>query len=399
MARVFSWKLDDYKYGYIMPPKQNGPHISERITNETLLSKMAETVKTWDKKTYTRMFNELNQEVYDMFHVKIAGSADDYYGDEHIDNNYIILTGKDGSNGSTMLTNEDLKKIEKTVTNKLNLAKSEIEAAEKSLKLWVIDKTNSSIASSMSITQESVEKMKELNNSLKEKLESAEESLRIASALFDFNGHGITREKLVKTISNANSALTLASVANTTANEAVDKLKDVSKDISSLQNEQSKLKDKVNIVNDTMLTNIGKVKQQITEMEEKIEDVKMTANSNSSSLANDTLLSSGRKSRKRSEESPNSVITNIVQNGDGTYTSLVKIGNENYFINVLPSGETLTDENVKNGFTLAKNGFRYMNGGAEILISDGTIKLSNKNGNGSIEINDDGVFINGKKSK
>lgn len=399
MARVFSWKLDDYKYGYIMPPKQNGPHISERITNETLLSKMAETVKTWDKKTYTRMFNELNQEVYDMFHVKITGSADDYYGDEHIDNNYIILTGKDGSNGNTMLTNEDLKKIEKTVTNKLNLAKSEIEAAEKSLKLWVIDKTNSSIASSMSITQESVEKMKELNNSLKEKLESAEESLRIASALFDFNGHGITREKLVKTISNANSALTLASVANTTANEAVDKLKDVSKDISSLQNEQSKLKDKVNIVNDTMLTNIGKVKQQITEMEEKIEDVKMTANSNSSSSANDTLLSSGRKSRKRSEESPNSVITNIVQNGDGTYTSLVKIGNENYFINVLPSGETLTDENAKNGFTLAKNGFRYMNGGAEIIISDGTIKLSNKNGNGSIEINDDGVFINGKKSK
>lgn len=399
MARVFSWKLDDYKYGYIMPPKQNGPHISERITNETLLSKMAETVKTWDKKTYTRMFNELNQEVYDMFHVKITGSADDYYGDEHIDNNYIILTGKDGSNGNTMLTNEDLKKIEKTVTNKLNLAQSEIEAAEKSLKLWVIDKTNSSIASSMSITQESVEKMKELNNSLKEKLESAEESLRIASALFDFNGHGITREKLVKTISNANSALTLASVANTTANEAVDKLKDVSKDISSLQNEQSKLKDKVNIVNDTMLTNIGKVKQQITEMEEKIEDVKITANSQASSSANDTLLSSGKKSRKRSEESPNSVITNIVQNGDGTYTSLVKIGDENYFINVLPSGETLTDENAKNGLTLSKNGFRYMNGNSEILISDGIIKLSNKNGNGSIEINDDGVFINGKKSK
>ena len=76
-----------------------------------------------------------------------------------------------------------------------------------------------------------------------------------------------------------------------------------------------------------------------------------------------------------------------------------EIGNENYFINVLPSGETLTDENAKNGFTLAKNGFRYMNGGAEIIISDGTIKLSNKNGNGSIEINDDGVFINGKKSK
>ena len=399
MARVFSWKLDDYKYGYIMPPKQNGPHISERITNETLLSKMAETVKTWDKKTYTMMFNELNQEVYDMFHVKITGSVDDYYGDEHIDNNYIILTGKDGSNGSTMLTNEDLKKIEKTVTNKLNLAMSEVEAAEKSLKVWVIDKTNSSIASSMSITQESVEKMKELNNSLKEKLESAEESLRIASALFDFNGHGITREKLVKTISNANSALTLASVANTTANEAVDKLKDVSKEISSLQNEQSKLKDKVNIVNDTMLTNIGKVKQQITEMEEKIEDVKIAANSQASSSANDTLLSSGKKSRKRSEDSPNSVITNIVQNGDGTYTSLVKIGDENYFINVLPSGETLTDENAKNGLTLSKNGFRYMNGNAEILISDGIIKLSNKNGNGSIEINDDGVFINGKKSK
>ena len=398
MARVFSWKLDDYKYGYIMPPRQNGPHISERITNETLLSNMAETVKNLDKETYTRMFNELNQEVYDMFHVRITGSVDEYYGDEHLDNNYIILTGKDGSNGNMTLSKEDLKRIEKTVTDKINLAMSEINSAEKSIKSWVIDKTNSSIASSLTVTQESVEKMDKINKSLVENLENAEESLRIASALFDFNGHGITREKLITAISNSNSALTLASLAKETASEAIDRLKDVSKEISSLQNEQSKLKDKVNIVNDTMLTNIGKVKQQITEMQEEIEDVKITANSQAASSANDTLLSSGKKS-KRSGNSVNSIITNVVQNGDGTYTSLVKIGDENYFINVLPSDESFTEENAKNGFTLAKNGFRYMNGGAEILISDGIIKLSNKNGNGSIEINDDGVFINGKKSK
>lgn len=399
MARVFSWKLDDYKYGYIIPPTGNGPHISERITTESLLSKMAETVKGMDKETYNRMFNELNKEVYDMFHVSISGSADDYYGNESIDSNYIILTGKDGANGKSALTEEDLKKIEKTVTEKINIAKAEINAAEKNLKAWVVNKTNSTMETSMGITQESVENMNAINQSLKEKLENAENYLKTAASLFDFNGYGITRNKIVSTISNSNSALTLASVANKTASEAMDELKSVSENLFSLQSEQSTLKKSIKSINDSMLTNIGKVKQQIYEIKEDVENAKMTAYSQTESTENSTLLGIGRKKRARNENSPNSIITNVVQNGDKTYTSLVKIGDENYFINVLPSGETLNDENVKDGLTLSKTGFRYMNNGAVILISDGTIKLSGKNGNGSIEINDDGVFINGKKAK
>ena len=399
MARVFSWKLDDYKYGYIIPPKGNGPHISKRVEDKGKLSEMAETVKGMDKETYTRLFNELNQEVYDMLHVSISGSADDYYGNESVDSNYIILTGKDGSNGKSVLTEEDLKKIEKTVTEKINIAKAEINAAEKSLKAWVVNKTNSTMETSMEITQESVENMNAINQSLKEKLENAENYLKTAASLFDFNGYGITRNKIVSTISNSNSALTLASVANKTASEAMEELKSVSENLSSLQSEQSTLKKNIKSINDSMLTNIGKVKQQIYEIKEDVENTKMTAYSQTESTENSTLLGIGRKKRARNENSPNSIITNVVQNGDKTYTSLVKIGDENYFINVLPSGETLNDENVKDGLTLSKTGFRYMNNGAEILISDGTIKLSGKNGNGSIEINDDGVFINGKKAK
>jgi hypothetical protein len=399
MARVFSWKLDDYKYGYIIPPKGNGPHISKRVEDKEKLSEMAETVKGMDKETYTRLFNELNQEVYDMLHVSISGSADDYYGNESVDSNYIILTGKDGANGKSMLTEEDLKKIEKTVTEKINIAKAEINAAEKSLKAWVVNKTNSTMETSMEITQESVENMNAINQSLREQLENAESYLNTAASLFDFNGYGITRNKIVSTISNSNSALTLASVANKTASEAIDELKSVSESLSSLQNEQSILKKNIKNVNDSMLTNIGNVKQQINEIKEDVENAKMTAYSQTASTENGTLLGVGRKKMARNENSPNSIITNVVQNGDKTYTSLVKIGDENYFINVLPSGETLNDENAKDGLTLSKTGFRYLNNGAEILISDGIIRLSGKNGNGSIEINDDGVFINGKKCK
>lgn len=398
MARVFSWKLDDYKYGYIVPPRGDGKHISERITNDTVLSKMAQSVKTWDREKYEKMFNELNEEVFSTFHVSIPGTIDDYFGEEQLDNSYIILTGKDGANSNNCgLSEDDLKTIEKTVAKKINLAVSEIEQASNSLKTWVIDKTNSSILYSKAVTDEAIERMATINKSLADELESATESINIAASLFDFNGYGITREKLVKAIANSNSALTLASVADSKATDANEAINKITIELDSLQNEQTNLSQKIKLVNDTMLVNIGKVKQQIDVMEEEIADVKAMSYSQESSSSQEYSLA-GKGGRSGNSYTPaNSILTNVTQNVDGSYSSLVKIGNENYFVNVLQSGQTFTEENIKDGLTLSKNGFRYINNDAEMLVSDGVIKLLNKNSHGSIEINDEGVFINGKK--
>lgn len=391
MSRVFSWKLDDYKYGYIVPPEQNGSHISERITNNSILSRMAETVKSWDRNTYTEKFNELNNEVFTVFHVSIPGKAEDYFGDDKVDSNYIILTGKDGAdNRDGNLKDEDLKKIEKAVSSKINIAMSEINGINSNLRAWVVDKTNSSIISAQTISERTIEEMTSINKELKDDLENAEESIRVAAALFDFDGNGITRDKLIGAISNSNSALTLASVANSKADSVVSQIEGISRNMDSLQNNQSNIDNRLKLVNETMLVNFGKITQKIDVLEEEVEDVKISSYETNSSTQ-ETIAGSVRNNKSK-----NSVLTNVVKNGDGTHTLVINIGDENYLVNVVSKRENFSDVK-KNGITISKNGFMYANEGVEFLISDGYIKMCNKSGGGSLLINEDGVFINGVK--
>lgn len=401
MARVFSWKLDDYKYGYIQPPNgNNGSHISDRITNDGILSQMAETVKTWDIDTYKTMFNELNEEIKNQFGTVIPGNAEDYFDDGQTNKNYIVLTGKDGSNSnSSGIKEQDLAAIENAVMSKINLAMSEINSIKNNLQTWVNDKTNSFISSANSISHDTIVAVSAMNQSLKEKLDNAEHSLSVASALFDFDNSGVNKQNLISAINKSNSAMTWAEASKIKESAMTQQISQIESTLASVQSEQNNLSSRIASTNDALMNNLGSLNRKIINLETDVVEIKEeTSSSQQASAQQEVFSSSKRKSSTKSNTSTESVSTKIIENKDGTYTTLVKVGNESYSINVYGFGSTFDDENKKEGLSLANNGFMYENNGSFISIVDGTIKLMNKNGNG-IEITNDGVFINGKKSK
>ena len=403
MGKVFSWKIDDYKYGYIKSPNGKS-HVSERITNPSIISSMADIVKSWDLNTYTENFNEMNNEILGMFGVSIPGEAADYFNEESGNKNYIVLTGKDGSSSCNVsaLKESDIEKISNAVNEKIGVAMSEIHSLETSLKSWVSDKTNSTVASANMISQSVISSVNTMTQEMSNKIEDAENAIQTAASLFDMNNSGVNKENLISAINNANSAMTWA-ISTDAKNKQTDAdIKNINNNLALLTEKQNATSNMVDSVNTTIQTNIGKINAKITKLENDVTDIKEVSaySSASESSANkDVALKSSGVVRKIPAKAQNEIVTNITENNDGTYTSNIKIGNESYDINIIGYGGKIDDSTNKEGLSLASNGFKYVNGGSMFSVTNGGIVLSNKDGSASIEINENGVYINGKKQR
>lgn len=97
MAKVFSWKIDTYKYAYLYIPGKPNVHVCDRITDENTIQKMVAEVSQWSYSEAQAAFNEAAVEAE--FYGKTMVWNSDYWSDDDITTNVVILTGKDGENG------------------------------------------------------------------------------------------------------------------------------------------------------------------------------------------------------------------------------------------------------------------------------------------------------------
>ena len=72
---------------------------------------------------------------------------------------------------------------------------------------------------------------------------------------------------------------------------------------------------------------------------------------------------------------------------------------ESYDINIIGYGGKIDENTTHEGLSLASNGLKYINNGSLFSMTDGKILLSNSDGSASIEITENGVYINGRKQK
>ena len=80
-ARIISWKIDDYKYAYLV--KVGGSHISNRITDASVLAEMVKEVGGYSYSTYYNAFQEMNKELYNAYSVTVPEKIGEYYGQKH----------------------------------------------------------------------------------------------------------------------------------------------------------------------------------------------------------------------------------------------------------------------------------------------------------------------------
>ena len=64
---VFSWKVTDSKYGYLWTEESQGPCITNRITDSSILEEIVGEISGWDEATYASNFNVLSNLIHDNF--------------------------------------------------------------------------------------------------------------------------------------------------------------------------------------------------------------------------------------------------------------------------------------------------------------------------------------------
>ena len=88
MAKHLSWKIDDNNYAYLYIPGKK-THVTERIFDSALLNKIIIKVSSWDEEKYHAVFDEMNEEVFSKFGIKIP--YDKSFFETETKNNVVIL--------------------------------------------------------------------------------------------------------------------------------------------------------------------------------------------------------------------------------------------------------------------------------------------------------------------
>jgi len=400
---VFSWKIDNTKYGYLCGPESdnNEPMICDRITSHELMQAISGKVSKWDKLTYNSKLNALKALIGDYTHgFTITGTTDDYWYENGEDKNYIVLTGKDGSNSdkySKHLDKDTLDEIKRYIDLQFKSTKDSLKedinvfTAKTSTK---IERVNEELGSKIEFAEKQLEAKNEL---LSNKLEAASTAITTATKIFDLESANITVEKLNKAIEDSAETKLWKDSAEEKINnhdEIVEFCKNSVEDTSVMV---GNLGDRLEDYKSNTYNKISEVENQVEFVNARVSNIinASIAIQTASDVQSETehIFDRGIDNGYVSE-------TETIDNGDGTFDVNTTIGDETFNIKVFGYGKKLRpngNEGV-NGLILANNGIKYSDkSGSFISIINGNIKLSNSNGSGRIEIKDDGVYINGVK--
>ena len=392
-TRVFSWKITDNKYGYLyIPDKVGNGFISDRITEEDKLSRIASEVSSWSQNEYEEKFNSLNELIRSKYGVTIPGSAADYC--EGYTKNYIILSGKDGSSKQIEekeLNNFIIQNVKKAFDESFRKAKIELKAEVDNVKDATIGKFDEKVRK----VDEDIDAAKNdfdvKNTILSNKLISATTHIEKAAQLFDFDTSGVTKESLTRTINKAEAA-TLELINTNSKISALSGVVETTREsVQEFNTTTNNLQTNINNLATSVDNRFIEYNSTLSELDARISDVEREEREENNGGDEEVLGKSTNRSMSFADSE------NIIDNNDGTYTLRLLYGNEVYNIKIMGFGNYLKEDEVENGFTIANNGFRYVDkGGAQISMVNGNIVLSNASGKGKLEIKEDGVYINGK---
>lgn len=400
---VFSWKIDNSKYGYLCgpEPEKNDPMICDRITYDSTLKAISNKVSSWNIGEYTEKFNILKSQISDYTGGQtISGEATDYYYDNG-DKNYIVLTGKDGSNwcggGNSNLSQETVEEIKKYVDAKFAATKVKLDSEINALTAKTttqMEKVSTSLTSKIEAAEQQIAVQ---NSVMSNKLEAASNAISVATKIFDLESANITVDKLNKAISDSNETKVWKDAAEEKL-IAHDSIVEYCKDrVEADSVKVGKLGEKIEEYKAEAYDRIALVQKEVENVNNKI--VKISKDNAAISEETNAEESQALRAGITNNDSYISE-TETIDNGDGTFDINTTIGDETFNVKIYGYGKKLRangNEGV-NGLILANNGVKYTDkSGSFISIINGNIKLSNSNGSGKIEIKDDGVYINGVK--
>lgn len=400
---VFSWKIDNSKYGYLCgpEPEKNDPMICDRITYDSTLKAISNKVSSWNIGEYTEKFNILKSQISDYTGGQtISGEATDYYYDNG-DKNYIVLTGKDGSNwcggGNSNLSQKTVEEIKKYVDAKFAATKVKLDSEINALTAKTttqIEKVSTSLTSKIEAAEQQIAVQ---NSVMSNKLEAASNAISVATKIFDLESENITVDKLNKAISDSNETKVWKDAAEEKL-IAHDSIVEYCKDrVEADSVKVGKLGEKIEEYKAEAYDRIALVQKEVENVNNKI--VKISKDN--AAISEETSAEENQALRAGITNNDSYISeTETIDNGDGTFDINTTIGDETFNVKIYGYGKKLRangNEGV-NGLILANNGVKYTDkSGSFISIINGNIKLSNSNGSGKIEIKDDGVYINGVK--
>lgn len=400
---VFSWKIDNVKYGYLCGPEteNNNPIICDRITTDETLKAISNKVSAWSLGTYTEKFNALKSRISEYTGgVTISGSASDYYHSND-EKNFIVLTGKDGSNGvpqaTTSLDESTLNKIKMYVDAKFATAKKQLDSDINTFTAKTttqIEHINENLSSKIESAEQEIVAQ---NAIMANKLENASSSIAAATKIFDLEAANITVEKLNTAIEDSRTTKVWKDAAEEKLN-AHDSMVEYCKEKVELDSVRvGNLNEKIEDYRSDTYNKISIIEKEVENVNTRVNTLKVGSASIQSEAQEQE---SPALSRGLDDVDSYVSETETIDNGDGTFDIKTTIGDEIFNVKVYGYGKKLRangNEGV-NGLILANNGIKYTDkSGSFISIINGNIKLSNSNGSGKIEIKDDGVYINGVK--
>ena len=395
---VFSWKIDNTKYGYLCGPEEENDDvmICDRILTDSTLKAISNKVSSWTFVKYETNFTKLKMAISNYTGGQtISGTASDYYY-ENNDKNYIVLTGKDGSNGNpkySTIGNETFDEIKKYIDSKFISAKTDLKSEMNSFMARTQTKIESVSASLISKVTSVEEEITEQNSVMASQLEAASNSIIAASKIFDLEAANITVEKLNKAIEDSNETKIWKDSAEISINAHEDIVEYCKNKVEYNSVKVGKLGEKIDEYRADVYDKIASVAYEVENISNKVDN--MTNNAYyEQEQQQDVIMGNGGEIESYVSK------TETIDNGDGTFDIFTTIGDETFNVKVFGYGKKLRangNEGV-NGLLLASNVMKYVDkSGSLISIINGNIKLSNASGSGKIEIKDDGVYINGVK--
>lgn len=396
---VFSWKISNDDYGYLWTPETNSPCIRQRITKPESLKDIVDEVKTWNSTQYEEKFSQLNNLIHDNFGQGIEGEYTDYYYENtESDTSYIMLTGKDGSNADNISTNADIK-----------------EDVLNTLKTYISKEVSSSTVSFKTdintFKTETTNKINALSSAVDTKINSAKNELSaITENVVDGKLNSIKNEVKTGVLNEIN-----VDGLNQFINESNDRISNIESSVDVVKGYVSgnveTLRESVNNQNERLETISQSVETEISETNERLSklytNINVVNNKVERIAANKGLKDFSSEAEQESEilsfsknggNEEYMFETETVDNENGTFDIISRIGNEEYDIRILSYGNKLKMGESHVGLTLANNGLKYLDkSGAFISIINGNIRLSNADGSGKLEIKKDGLYINGVK--
>lgn len=218
MNKILSWKINSGVYAYIYPVN-NGKYISNRIPeNSPIWEDVIAEVSRWDEKTYHDNFDLMNEEIKKKYAQEVAWDPN-FFGfvDDNVVGsggvNIVLLAGEGGCDGSGNgdgdisggdgdISSEVYDKFNEYIDQKLEEERSKIEAQNENVKQYIEDKVSETIDNARETIRETKEELNSVRNDLEEKLESAQNALNKASALFDLAEGGISPDDIKTCLSS-----------------------------------------------------------------------------------------------------------------------------------------------------------------------------------------------------